>query len=152
MVVYTPPGYSSRKKYPVLYLLHGSGDTERSWTETGRADVIADNLIAAGQLRPLIIVMPNSHAPGPKDIEQVDLDIRQDLIPFNDQEGLAGLLLMQPEIGECFAAYLATYAFGSAEACIGTSKAADLYSGSASIMDAFTGLAAEPHFSTRNAK
>jgi len=75
-----------------------------------------------------------------------------DLIPFNDQEGLAGLLLMQPEIGECFAAYLATYAFGSAEACIGTSKAADLYSGSASIMDAFTGLAAEPHFSTRNAK
>jgi enterochelin esterase-like enzyme len=85
-IVYTPPGYSSRKKYPVLYLLHGSGDTERSWTETGRADVIADNLIATGQLRPLIIVMPNGHAPGPKDIEQVGQDLRQDLIPFIDAQ------------------------------------------------------------------
>lgn len=85
-IVYTPPGYNSRKKYPVLYLLHGSGDTERSWTETGRADVIADNLIATGQLRPLIIVMPNGHAPGPKDIEQVERDIRQDLIPFIDAQ------------------------------------------------------------------
>jgi enterochelin esterase family protein len=85
-VVYTPPGYNRREQYPVLYLLHGSGDTERSWTETGRADVIADNLIASGELRPLIIVMPNGHAPGPKDIEQVDKDIRQDLIPFIDAE------------------------------------------------------------------
>jgi hypothetical protein len=73
-------------------------------------------------------------------------------VAFNDQEGLAAALLTQPEIGECFAAYLATYAFGSAEACLGTSKAADLYAGSASIMDAFAGLAAEPHFSTRNTK
>ena len=85
-VVYTPPGYNSRKKYPVLYLLPGSGDTERSWTEIGRADVIADNLIAAGGLRPLIIVMPNGHAPGPKDIEQVSQDLRQDLIPFIDAQ------------------------------------------------------------------
>lgn len=75
-----------------------------------------------------------------------------DQIPFNDQEGLAAVLLQQPEVGECFAAYLATYAFGSAEACIGTSKATEIDSGTVSIMDAFAGLASEPHFSTRNAQ
>jgi enterochelin esterase-like enzyme len=59
-LVYTPPGYEAkgRKKYPVLYLLHGSGDTEMEWTGYGKANVIADNLIAAGKAKPMIIVTP----------------------------------------------------------------------------------------------
>ena len=60
--VYTPPGYeSSKKKYPVLYLLHGNGQIEASWTWTGRANVIADNLLAEGKIQPMLIVMPYGH-------------------------------------------------------------------------------------------
>lgn len=58
--VYTPPGYDPRagKKYPVLYLLHGYSDDARGWTVIGRANVILDNLIAEGKVRPMIVVMP----------------------------------------------------------------------------------------------
>ncbi|MEP7353976.1 MAG: alpha/beta hydrolase-fold protein [Acidobacteriota bacterium] len=57
--VYTPPGYeSNRDKYPVLYLLHGAAGTESSWVTAGRANVIMDNLIAAGRAKPMIVVMP----------------------------------------------------------------------------------------------
>src|SRR5262245_3082716 len=59
VVVYTPPGYeTSNTRYPVLYLLHGAGSTETSWTERGQAQVILDNLIADGKLKPLVVVMP----------------------------------------------------------------------------------------------
>jgi enterochelin esterase-like enzyme len=62
--VYTPPGYeSSNLKYPVLYLLHGNGQIEASWTWTGRANVILDNLIADGKAKPMIVVMPYGHVP-----------------------------------------------------------------------------------------
>lgn len=58
--VYLPAGYStSNKKYPVLYLLHGSGGDEDSWTECGRAAQIFDNLIAENKAIPMIVVMPN---------------------------------------------------------------------------------------------
>ncbi len=60
--VYTPPGYeSSGKKYPVLYLLHGNGQIEASWIGTGRANVIMDNLLADGKVRPMVVVMPFGH-------------------------------------------------------------------------------------------
>jgi enterochelin esterase family protein len=63
MVVYTPPDYeTSSRQYPVLYLLHGAGNIETSWTERGKANVILDNLIAAGKLQPLIVVMPFGYA------------------------------------------------------------------------------------------
>ena len=63
LVVYTPPGYeSSAQRYPVLYLLHGAGGNERSWTERGLAHVILDNLIAEGKLEPLVVVMPYGFA------------------------------------------------------------------------------------------
>src|SRR5262245_9519003 len=63
VVVYTPPGYeSSTTRYPVLYLLHGAGSTETSWTERGKAHVILDNLIADGKLKPLVVVMPFGYA------------------------------------------------------------------------------------------
>jgi enterochelin esterase family protein len=59
-LVYTPPGYDAagRKKYPVLYLLHGFSDAEGAWIDVGRANVILDNLIARGQAKPMLIVMP----------------------------------------------------------------------------------------------
>ncbi len=63
MHVYTPPGYESgRERYPVLYLLHGAGGDEAEWLNAGRTAQILDNLIAQGQARPMIVVMPNGHA------------------------------------------------------------------------------------------
>ena len=60
--VYTPPGYGkSNQSYPVLYLLHGANDYERGWTQSGRANLIMDNLIADGKAVPCIIVMPFGH-------------------------------------------------------------------------------------------
>ena len=61
--VYAPPGYAQEtsKRFPVLYLLHGSGDNDSHWTLLGRANVIADNLIADGRAVPMLIVMPDGH-------------------------------------------------------------------------------------------
>ncbi len=58
--VYTPPGYeeSPSQRYPVLYLLHGSGLFEGAWVETGQANIILDNLLADGKIRPMVVVMP----------------------------------------------------------------------------------------------
>jgi enterochelin esterase family protein len=62
--VYTPPGYEAgNQKYPVFYLLHGSGDTDDAWTSVGRAGFIFDNLIAAKKAKPMIVVMPAGHQP-----------------------------------------------------------------------------------------
>lgn len=59
-LVYTPPGYdpAARTLYPVLYLLHGFSDETTAWTSVGCANVILDNLIARGQAKPMIVVMP----------------------------------------------------------------------------------------------
>jgi enterochelin esterase-like enzyme len=63
--VYTPPGYeTSRDRYPVLYLLHGAGDVDDSWTSVGRAGFILDNLIAGGKAAPMVVVMPAGHVNG----------------------------------------------------------------------------------------
>jgi enterochelin esterase-like enzyme len=62
MVVYLPPGYSTGQRYPVLYLLHGIGDLETTWWKEGRAEVILDNLLADGKIRPMIVVMPNGRS------------------------------------------------------------------------------------------
>ncbi|MDQ6679126.1 MAG: alpha/beta hydrolase-fold protein, partial [Acidobacteriota bacterium] len=60
--VYTPPGYETgTQKYPVLYLLHGNGQMEASWTWTGRANMILDNLLADGKIKPMVVVMPYGH-------------------------------------------------------------------------------------------
>ncbi|WP_295714561.1 alpha/beta hydrolase-fold protein [Mucilaginibacter sp.] len=57
--VYTPPGYDKEKskKYPVLYLQHGWGEDETAWSNQGHANLIMDNLIAEGKIKPFIIVM-----------------------------------------------------------------------------------------------
>lgn len=62
MTVYTPAGYSTEKRYPVLYLLHGSGGDENAWTDCGRAAQILDHLIAEGKAVPMIVVMPNGNS------------------------------------------------------------------------------------------
>lgn len=64
VVIYTPPGYETNaaKKYPVLYLLHGTTDVEETWTKVGRANIILDNLIAQQKATPMIIVMPYGRA------------------------------------------------------------------------------------------
>ncbi|MCF8360104.1 MAG: esterase [Prolixibacteraceae bacterium] len=62
VTIYTPPGYeNSRKKYPVLYLLHGMGGDEEAWIALGRTSQILDNLIAQGKVEPMIVVMPNGN-------------------------------------------------------------------------------------------
>lgn len=62
--VYTPPCYDSgdEKRYPVLYLQHGSFEDETGWSQQGKAGLILDNLIADGKAKPMIIVMDNGYA------------------------------------------------------------------------------------------
>jgi enterochelin esterase-like enzyme len=92
--VYTPAGYSTARKYPVLYLQHGLGNTSTEWAQRARAPIIADNLIAAGKMVPMIIVFPSGNATAtPADEKQGDRtqasygqpyydDLLKDLIPF----------------------------------------------------------------------
>jgi len=61
-LIYTPPGYSKKAKYPVLYLLHGIGGDEKEWYNGGQPQVILDNLYSKGKLEPMIVVMPNGRA------------------------------------------------------------------------------------------
>ena len=59
-IVYLPPGYDGGvDRYPVLYLLHGAGGDESVWNQRMQANVILDNLIADGELDPLVVVMPH---------------------------------------------------------------------------------------------
>lgn len=95
VVIYTPPGYDKdqKTKYPVLYLLHGTTDTEETWTKVGRANIILDNLIAEGKAKPMIIVMPYGRA-FPKiskssgslrnwdNLQEFKKDFMNNLVPF----------------------------------------------------------------------
>jgi enterochelin esterase family protein len=64
ILIYTPPGYGQalNEKYPVFFLLHGTTDTEETWTKVGRVNIILDNLIFQGKAKPMIIVMPYGRA------------------------------------------------------------------------------------------
>ena len=89
-VVYTPHGYmKDAARYPVLYLVHGAGDSADSWTSVGHAHYILDNLIAAGKAKPMIVVMPFGHTPdrsGGNMLANTDFgdDLIRDLIPYVD--------------------------------------------------------------------
>ncbi len=86
MTVYTPPGFSKDKKYPVLYLLHGAGDDETGWQKKGAADVILDNLYADKKAVPMIVVMPNGHARAPGETGRggraFEDDLLKNVIPY----------------------------------------------------------------------
>ncbi len=62
--IYTPPGYTkeTKRRYPVLYLFHGSNDVAAGWTLAGCANLILDNLLAEKKAVPMIVVMPYGHA------------------------------------------------------------------------------------------
>jgi enterochelin esterase-like enzyme len=98
VVIYTPPGYEKEqaKKYPVLYLLHGTTDTEETWTKVGRANIILDNLIAQGKAQPMIIVMPYGRAypviskssgslRNWENLQEFKKDFLNNLLPFVEQ-------------------------------------------------------------------
>ena len=61
-LIYTPPGFSKKNKYPVLYLLHGIGGDEKEWFKNGQPQVILDNLYAEKKIEPMIVVLPNGRA------------------------------------------------------------------------------------------
>jgi enterochelin esterase family protein len=89
--VYLPPNYDKiKEKLPVLYLLHGGGDNDASWTTIGRANNIMDNLYNEQKAKPMIIVMPAGHTPvkggtpmgaGPEK-DPFCQDFTNDIIPF----------------------------------------------------------------------
>lgn len=98
-LVYTPPGFNKKTKYPVLYLLHGIGGDEKEWLKGGSPQVVLDNLYAEGKLQPMIVVMPNGRAM--KDDRAVgnifdkdkveafatfEKDLLTDLIPFIEKK------------------------------------------------------------------
>ena len=82
MYVYTPPGYEKGTgRYPVLYLIHGGGDTAMSWATVGRANHILDNLLAEKKAVPMIVVMPSGWTPSGGQV--MTSDATKD--PFNDE-------------------------------------------------------------------
>ncbi len=92
--VYTPPDYDKnlKKRYPVLYLQHGWGEDETAWTNQGHANLIMDNLIAEGKIRPFIIVMTYGMTNEIRfgglrnfDIKPFQTVLVDELIPYIDQ-------------------------------------------------------------------
>ena len=85
--VYTPAEYdlNPKKRYPVLYLQHGSGEDERGWTVQGHANFILDNLIAAGKAKPMIVVMDQGYAVAPGQPNAFEAVILNDIIPMIDR-------------------------------------------------------------------
>jgi enterochelin esterase-like enzyme len=97
LLVYTPPGFDKSQKYPVLYLLHGIGGTEREWADNGAPDAILDNLYAEKRLAPMIVVMPNGRAQANDRAEgnvfatapafgEFDKDLLGSVIPFVEEQ------------------------------------------------------------------
>jgi enterochelin esterase-like enzyme len=96
--IYTPPGYSAARKYPVLYLHHGLGNTSTEWTQRARAPIIVDNLLAEKKIEPFIIVFPSGNATAtPADEKQGDRtqasygtpyenDLLKEIIPFVESQ------------------------------------------------------------------
>ena len=91
LYVYTPPGYEPGGKYPVLYLLGGSGELPSNWIYDGRANLIMDNLLAEGRARPMLIAIPNNqviHRNHPNHVELTfdifEKELRNHVIPLVD--------------------------------------------------------------------
>ena len=113
-LLYTPPGYDKKNKYPVFYLLHGIGGDEKEWLKGANPQVILDNLYAESKIEPMLVVMPNGRAMKDDravgnifDKDKVEAfarfenDLLNDLIPFiektyptltdKDHRAIAGL-------------------------------------------------------------
>jgi enterochelin esterase-like enzyme len=94
-LVYTPPGFTKKKKYPVLYLLHGLGGNDKEWAYNAPPQIILDNLYAEKKAEPMVVVMPNGRAMKNdqstgdifdsvkvKSFSTFERDLQDDLIPF----------------------------------------------------------------------
>lgn len=117
MHVWTPAGYeTSKKKLPVLYLVHGGGDTDSGWATVGCAGFILDNLLAEGKIEPMIVVMPNGSIRAQKrdmsdQMRNFTDDMMQSVIPFvesnyrvltdKDHRAMAGLSMGGIQTLEC---------------------------------------------------
>jgi enterochelin esterase-like enzyme len=148
MQVYTPPGYTTDKKYPVLYLLHGIGGDETEWQRFAHPEVLLDDLIADGKAVPMIVVMPNGRAQKNDRAEgnvfaaapafaNFEHDLLDDVIPtiesrystYTDRENraLAGLSMGGGQSLNFGLAHLDTFAWiGSFSCAPNTRKPADL--------------------------
>lgn len=91
LYVYTPPGYNPEKKYPVLYLLGGSGELPSNWVYDGRVNFIMDNLLAENNAEPMLIAIPNNqiiHRNHPQHAELTfdifEEELRNHVIPVVD--------------------------------------------------------------------
>jgi enterochelin esterase-like enzyme len=158
MVIYTPPGYSAEKEYPVLYLLHGIGDTETGWHEKGSADVILDNLHADGKVAPMIVVMPNGRAtaaPPPENVfdrsqfaafANFEHDLLRDVIPYveanysvkadHEHRALAGLSMGGGQSLNFGLANLDTFAWvGGFSSAPNTTRATELIDDPAAVRE-----------------
>lgn len=92
MYVYTPPGYDPRQRYPVLYLLGGSGELASTWNIDGRAGFIMDNLLAEKRAVPMIIAMPNNQVVHRGDPDHTARtfplfarELREEIVPLVDK-------------------------------------------------------------------
>lgn len=148
--VYLPPNYTSDRKYPVLYLLHGIGGDENEWIRFATPDALFDNLIADGKAVPMIVVIPNGRAladdrPGenifaPEKVAgfaAFERDLLDHLIPavekkfstFTDREhrGLAGLSMGGGQTFNFGLSHLDTFAWiGAFSAAPNTKPPAEL--------------------------
>ena len=94
LYVYTPPGYNSNKKYPVLNLRHGGGDNETAWYVVGDAANIMDNLLAQNRIVPMVVVMTNGNvekqteggAYGEEGVQIMADELFSDVIPLIEKE------------------------------------------------------------------
>jgi enterochelin esterase-like enzyme len=94
MYVYVPAAYrrQQHRSFPALYLRHGGGDNETSWVKDGRADLILDNLIAAGKAQPMLVVMTNGLTDGTwaggssvEGIRALEQELLDDVIPLVEE-------------------------------------------------------------------
>jgi enterochelin esterase-like enzyme len=130
LVVYTPPDYDPRyrRRYPVLYLLHGTGEDEHTWTGVGFAHRILDNLIADGKAAPMIVAMPDGHPVDRRvsddptaNTKAMEADLIGDVIPLVDRSfrtqadqsrrALAGLSMGGGQAFAIGTAHLDTFAY-----------------------------------------
>jgi len=93
LYVYTPPGYDRTKRYPVLYLVGGSGDLPENWVYDGRANFMMDNLLAEKKAVPMIVAIPNNQVVHRNNPKHADLtfkifedELRKSVIPLVDRE------------------------------------------------------------------
>jgi S-formylglutathione hydrolase FrmB len=99
LVVYTPPGYTKEttKKYPVYYLISGTTDTEETFWKVGKVNLLLDNMIAEGNAKPMIVVMPYGN-PMARIAEQTGKDKPSDVMTRDSEDALRRMKLFETDL------------------------------------------------------